>query len=674
MANIQEKIYSKYAIDIAQENILKLYKIDKPDITDQQVQEAITATRKRWNQSINGANEKNAERDKARLEKADKYEAILRDSTLRKELYRFYNSSSDTGSSNGSGTGVKFAREYFELISTTKKIKKKDVEFFFKYYQEERKNKKAILEMLEDEFKIIGLGKESSYADEDAKEEEGKKKNNSSPLIVNLFQEATIIKLKKCFGFYEAAKANSEICQRFPKIKDGLYDFLELKSVDNIQNFSAIISEKAKESYAIRQEKGSEYIPLVDLFNTLQSMAEYQDIVDNFGEFKLLVRYPKLTPYMFAFVDMKPATLRGLYEVANSEYVFRDESDFLTSYFLEIYDNFGISESGISSIIKKAEKKAKANKVLDKIDEKLGRDKKRKLSIGAKIIHWLVYYPIFAVYFVFEVFKAIFIHLDKLTIPIFVALFVGENWLFPKVLGMDNLLVLGKIFNKTKWYGYLTDFIGEPMRNGFEAFTVSLLYIGLLLVAYVILPLMAAKFVNSFADNLNKRYDWIGYERTFQNIFGYIREKTEKQYLNNKKLFYKDKVKKIIVNLICTAIITVLICLAPTGFAKLNEATGLFQKDSKQEEKQVQEIVIPKDEPKVPEVVGYVEITVSSANVRSGPSTDYGVITVVYQGTVLEMTGNQQVAANGGIWYEVYLNAEKTEIAWVSEQVLKIQE
>ena len=489
-----------------------------------------------------------------------------------------------------------------------------------------------------------------------------------------MFQEATIIKLKKCFGFYEAAKANSEICQRFPQIKDGLYAFLELKVVDNIQTFSALISEKAKESYAIRQEKGSEYIPLVDLFNTLQSMAEYQDIVDNFAEFKLLVRYPKLTPYMFAFVDMKPATLRGLYEVANSEYVFRDESDFLTSYFLEIYDNFGISESGISSIIKKAEKKAKANKVLDKIDEKLGRDKKRKLSIGAKIIHWLVYYPIFAVYFVFEVFKFFFMHLDKLTIPIFLAIFVGENWLFPKVMGIDNLLVLGEIFNKTKWYGNLTGFIGEPMRNGFEAFTVSLLYIGLLLVAYGILPLMVAKFVNSFADDLNKRYDWIGYERTFRNMFSYIWEKTEKQYLNNKKLFYKDKVKKIIVNLMCTAILTVIICLAPTGFAKLSEATGLFQQDLKQEEKQVQEIVIPEDEPEVPAVVGYVEITVSSANVRSGPSTDYGVITVVYQGTVLEMTGNQQVAANGGIWYEVYLNAEKTEMAWVSEQVLKVQE
>ena len=199
MAKIQEKILAKYSINISQENILKLYKIDNPDITEQELQTAIEATRKRWNQSINGANEKNAERDRARLNNADKYEAILKDKKLRKELFDFYNSPNEKEnkkSGDGVVSGVDFAREYFQLIGTTKKIKKQDVDFFFEYYQEERKNKKAILDMLAKEFKIISLGKESNYADDD-KEHKGHKKKETSTLVVNLFQEATIIRLRK---------------------------------------------------------------------------------------------------------------------------------------------------------------------------------------------------------------------------------------------------------------------------------------------------------------------------------------------------------------------------------------------------------------------------------------------------------------------------------------------
>ena len=162
MADIQSKILSKYGIDIAQENILKLYKIDSADISPQDLEAKIQDTRKRWNSSINGANEKNAERDRARLEKADKYEAILKNAKLRKEVFNFYNKPSGPaggGATPGSGSTA-FAKEYFELVATTKKIKKADVDFFFKYYQSERKNKKAILEMLSKELKVNGLGKE----------------------------------------------------------------------------------------------------------------------------------------------------------------------------------------------------------------------------------------------------------------------------------------------------------------------------------------------------------------------------------------------------------------------------------------------------------------------------------------------------------------------------------
>ena len=62
MKDIQSKVLSKYGIDISRENILKLYKIDHADLSVQELEEKIRDTRKRWNASINGANEKTAER------------------------------------------------------------------------------------------------------------------------------------------------------------------------------------------------------------------------------------------------------------------------------------------------------------------------------------------------------------------------------------------------------------------------------------------------------------------------------------------------------------------------------------------------------------------------------------------------------------------------------------
>jgi hypothetical protein len=235
--------------------------------------------------------------------------------------------------------------------------------------------------------------------------------------------------------------------------------------VENAKQFTEKMSVKGQEVFAVRQEKGETYLPLVDLFNALKEIGDYQDVVDNFPEFKLLLKYPNLTPYMFAFVEMKPDTVKGLVNVANREYFFRDDTDFLLNYYKPVHDNFGISDSGISSMLRKAEKKAKQNKVLNNIDEKLGRNKnKRKISFGAELIHWCAYWPIVIVYFVFEVAKAIFTELHRFAIPAFVISFVAESWILP-VLGLDNLLVLRKLFFKNQWLSYLYYFFGETGSN-----------------------------------------------------------------------------------------------------------------------------------------------------------------------------------------------------------------
>ena len=678
MADIQSKILSKYGIDIAQENILKLYKIDSADISPQDLEAKIQDTRKRWNSSINGANEKNAERDRARLEKADKYEAILKDAKLRKEVFNFYNKPSGPagGGATPGGGSTAFAKEYFELVATTKKIKKADVDFFFKYYQSERKNKKAILEMLSKELKVNGLGKEDKYADEGAtKEAEGKKKDDSSPLIVNLFQEATVLKIRRAIEKFEEAAQSNEICQRYPGIRNGLYEFLGIKDVENAKQFTDIMAAKGKEVYAIRQERGTEYVPLVDMYNILQSIGDYQDVVDNIPEFKLLLKYPNLTPYMFSFVEMKPSTVKGMVDVANRDYAFRDDTDFILNYYKPIHDNFGISDSGIGSILRKAEKKAKQNKVLNDIDEKLGRNKnKRKISIGAEIIHWLVYWPIFAVYFVFEVAKAVFTELHRFAIPVFIILFGLESWLLPK-LGIDNLLILRKLFFKNQWLSYLNGFMGETGENVVETILLSLILILILLAVYILPPLFVSLFIAEFADDFNKRFDWVGIERTFQQVFQILRKRTEDQYLAQKKLFIKSKIGKVIINLVSLAILIAIIIFTPIGFRKFSETTGYFQKEPKVEDyyESVHEgDVGEEDNSDVNDLpVGQtMVITESSANIRSGPGTDYDVVTTASRGDEFVATGNQETASNGRIWYEIYLNDDMTEVGWASQKVI----
>lgn len=681
MADIQSKILSKYGIDIAQENIFKLYKIDSAEISPQDLEVKIQDTRKRWNSSINGANEKNAERDRARLEKADKYEAILKDAKLRKEVFNFYNKPSGPvgGGTTPGGGSTEFAKEYFELVATTKKIKKADVDFFFKYYQSERKNKKAILEMLSKELKINGLGKEGKYADEgDEKDEEGKKKDDTSPLIVNLFQEATVLKIRRAIEKYEEASQSSEVCQRYPDIRNGLYEFLGIKDIENAKQFTEIMAAKGKEVYAIRQEKGTEYVPLVDMYNILQGIGDYQDVVDNIPEFKLLLKYPNLTPYMFSFVEMKPSTIKGMVDVANRDYVFRDDTDFILNYYKPVHDNFGISDSGIGSILRKAEKKAKQNKVLNGIDEKLGRNKnKRKISVGAEIIHWLVYWPIFAVYFVFEVAKAVFTELHRFAIPVFVILFGLESWLLPK-LGIDNLLILRKIFFKNQWLSYLDGFMGEAGENVVETILLSLVLIIILLAVYVLPPLFVSLFISAFADDFNKRFDWVGIERTFQQIFQVLRKKTEDQYLAQKKLFIKSKIGKVIINLISLAVLIAIIIFTPMGFRKFSETTGYFQKEPKVEDYYESSYEGDAGDVGNPDVndlpVGKaMVITESSANIRSGPSTDYDVVATASQGDIFVATGNQETASNGRIWYEIYLDDEMTQTGWASQKIIDFQ-
>lgn len=576
MADIREKILKKYDIDIDKDNIIKLYKIDDANISDIELNNKIEATIKRWNTSINGANEKNAARDMARLENAPKYEKILRDIDIRQELFLYYNNPNGGGSdSNANAKAVEFAREYFKLISTSKKISKADVDFFFEYYKEQRKNEKAIIEMLTKELKVYGLGKgdkESKGNDdsEDKNLEDNSKKDKGS-FIVNLFSQKTIIKIKRAIESYNQAKESEELRNKFDGLGDSLYDFLDIRSITDAKTFVNKMHERSAEIHSIRQERGTEYIPLVDLFNTLQQLGGYKDVSDNIPEFKLLIKYPNLTPFMYAFVDMKKETLEGIVDIAAREYRFNGNTDFILNYYDIVYDNFGISNSGIGSIIKAAKKKARQNSVMNKIDEKLGRDPHRaRAPLGVNIIHWILYWPLFVMYFVFYVFKAFFKNVGLLAIPAGIITFIVSCVAFPDIMGAGMRLdMITKLFQPSKWMDVLYTFTDERALNGFQIFMWSIILLALYFIICVVPALIIYGIVKNFSKEFNKHFDWVGYDRTFKELFSKLKKKTLDDYSSNRNGFVVRKLLIGLLNLLSICLLVAIIFVAKLALSKM---------------------------------------------------------------------------------------------------------
>lgn len=542
MANLREEIKKQYGVDIARDNIPKLYKIENETITNEKLEELIAATRKRWEMGVNGANEKIAERDRTRLSKANQYEAILRNAELRKKLFDYFsgNESSTEEKADSSHEALEFARTFFRLISSTKKIRKKDVEFFFDYFTEQRKYKKDVLAMLSGEFKVKALGNEKSYANEEQEDvHDTIQKHKSEVIVVNFFQRDTLLKIQKCVNYLETAAQSRDVVNRYPTVEEDLYEYLEMKTMKGIDDFKERIVAKSKEVYSIRQERGAEYIPLVDLLNAMQTLSKARDVVDNFDEFRLLVKYPKLTPYMYSFVEMKPETISDFFGIANKDYVFRDNADFLLNYYLPLSDNFGITNSSIKKLLEEAKKNAGSNRVWNTIDEKLGRMKKRKMSFLAELLYYLAWYPLLLAYLLFGIVKLVFNHLGKLAIPLFLFGFIwsAHFFLFPEL--SDALY--------TKVSGFV---------SVIESIIGFLLTVG----PSAIVGLFFAFLTSELSEELKKGFDWIGYKRTFQKLIGGVRKKTEDEFFADKSAVRKKMMSAGVVNLVCLLAIVLFFC------------------------------------------------------------------------------------------------------------------
>ena len=78
-----------------------------------------------------------------------------------------------------------------------------------------------------------------------------------------------------------------------------------------------------------------------------------------------------------------------------------------------------------------------------------------------------------------------------------------------------------------------------------------------------------------------------------------------------------------------------------------------------------------KDETEIRMVI----IAKNEANIRKGPGSNNDVVMTAKPGTEFIGTGKSEYAENGGLWYEIYIDSDKTATAWASEQVIqKVEE
>lgn len=546
MADIRDQLKQRYDIDIKETNLLKIYKITDVNISDQDLEAIFTQRRKKWEQSINGANERFAQRDKAYLEKADVYESILRDSKVRKELFVFYDGKSKTKAEGDSDVSA-LVKRYFSLISKTTKIGNGEVDFFLKYFPNEKKNKKSILAFLKSEYKVLTtpLGGKESPEEEETPEEEEQSHRKKSNIITNLFAEKTMLKIRQCELNFLKSREFSAVSDKYPNINKSLYEFLGIGAYKNLEDFKKLVTEKRAEVYDVRNDFGTDFIPLVDLFNGLISVLEYNDIRDNFEEFKLLIMYPALTPYMYEIREIKKDGLDQLYQVASEEYGFRSCVDFLISYFNVIYDNFGICEDGIKKIMANAQKQAGKEKVLGAISGFFGIKKGKKMPAQARIVFAFAYWPIYLLACIFGFIKFAVEKMRYIGVAAGVAYPLGAFGYFVMQYGG-----FGFFSNMVPWIPFASSILGCKIEGLIGVIFGSIGVFLIFALVFIIPGVLVGCFLWKMSIMLRKRVDFIGIQRTIRATIEAAKQRTIEQYEDNPKSIFRKKLPLILVNLV----------------------------------------------------------------------------------------------------------------------------
>lgn len=505
MTDFEKRVLRDYKIDVREIDLFKLYQLSSDSVSSEELEIALSRCRNKWQSALNSPNERVVAPAKKHLENIQQYEAILRNGKLRRELYQYY-----SGKGNAEAD-IRHAQQFFALISQTKRVTQKDADFYFDYFPEERKKKKAIRDMLQKSYKLR-VDKAEDDEENDAPRKDTKKK--PSALMVNLFRRETLLSIRKCAQFLQDASQKEQVTSKYPEVlqKTSLYDYLKIAQIKSVEQFAGVVLEGRALFYEERTEFGTDYVPLVDLYNTLEELLKEPDVTNNFPEFKLLLRYPQLSPYMFTFEEMKPDTLKGFYSLADSIYDFGSFDLFITEYFAPIYDNFGIYDRAIRGILQQAEKRAQSEKLKRTAFEKFCAFVNMPSGIRPK--HMAAYWPVFVVYVVFELIKNLVLNIRKVSI-------VGGT-----VYGIFYLIYeianTGLIANWKSGHGLIYAILWICTNLGAYAFSLGLI------AAFVWL-------MWKYAAAIHKTIDWIGMERTFHRLLTKCRDSMKSETSSGSK-------------------------------------------------------------------------------------------------------------------------------------------
>ena len=559
--NIKNTIQQQYGIDIDKINIPKMYKVDSADIPADELEKKIAACRKRWNASVNGPNEQYAARDQAHLDKADSYEAILRDRRMLKAVLDHYGKKGGADDSASCETARKF---FTALKEVNNSVSQKDFNFYMLYFPEERKNEKAIIEMLSGkEFKAVAL-KPCSFSDEE--ETEGKTK--SSGMQQNRFQKESLSLLHKCELQYAQLQQSDFLREKYPALSKTFYDFLRLDEVDETE-FAMYIDSASQEVFNRRQNDAShsnEYIPLTVYFNTWKDILKHNDVTGNFHMFKKLVRYPLFTPYLYLAEDVNQSFLEALLKQTRDQYDFGGLNDFLYLYFKPLAEGRHYS----FTLDKKLEAMLKR---IDQHPEDAEREKRRSsaaakrrkmIPLPLQILRFFATWPIYLVQFVFESFRFAVINVQKLAWIIGVFLSLTFSQLITGHSLFANIWAAATQF-PDEVARQLQSIVGSMDYNNFVAVLGGLAFIVELAVSFVLVPVLCTMFLFYLARDLDQSIDLMGYHKTFQHIQQTIEKKLLQAYKKLGKKLYGKMIWPILANVLTVAalvgIVVLIVCL-----------------------------------------------------------------------------------------------------------------
>lgn len=553
MAAIKETIYKKYGIDIDVERdiIVKKYKFTDGSISDIEVEELIATALKKWQKTVDsGTMEKQIEEAKKRLEESPKYEKLLRDKKLRVELGKYYNNSS--GSED-----LPFAKEYFAIIATTKKINKDDVDFYVKCFPEERKKKKAIIEMLTKEYKVKFNEKDSADDSEESEEDAKKKKKERKHMVVNMFSSDTVSQIIFLDKKYKEAQTNKNIYDKYPGLNDDISTFLRIGDYKSQEEFATYIGKCKTQAFAIKQDFGNEYGVLVDVYNIMDELLDvnkHQDVHDSFAQFKVLLYYPNLTPYMFPLENAKKNTIEKLFKVAKEtqKYGFKNVDDFINTYYVLVYENFNIDDSSIASMLSRAKKNA--NKVLKDLEKNKKKSGAETGDIMFNVLYALAFWPLYLLFFIYEVIKTVVWHLKKVAFAAFIPLvFLNSKLIKPyNAFHISNFKML---FNHNDRIKMFSNVLSTSPKTGIHLFLFAFGALLFMALIYLFIPVLVTYASVDTSSRLKKQFDWIGLERTFKKVLGANKERFLKLKKISKSSFTKKTVFSTIWNIIYTAIV-----------------------------------------------------------------------------------------------------------------------